>query len=614
MTKLKIYSLVAFLLLTCVSLRVVSQQQQQKEERSSVIIRNSDVVRSLDYKGRTINRLLGNVIIDQEKNGVVVTCDSAYMYTSDSLDLFGQIEMFQGPSTIRCEKMTYDGGWARVRGNVVRMSRGNMTLLTQYFDYNINQELGIYYNGGTVDRDGEILESDRGYYYAQPDLFMFAGNVAMKNKEYTIASDTMQYNMNTEDILFLGPTKIWQEDNFLSANYGWQKKTIGEVFFTDNVYANTPDKELWTDSLYYYQAEDRGLLYGNIQLVDTVQSSMAFGDEGRFFNNPEFAELYKNPSVAYYSKRQSDNEQGPEQDIAVTESQVADDVEVRQPIMVAESKPIIDTLFVVADTIRSVAYPNPALYLPQHDSISTEQQQPVDSVYRQIYAFRNVRAYRYDIQSVCDSMVFNTRDSVAKMYINPIIWSDTTQISSDSIYITMRNGVLETADFYSSPFIAMKEDSIRFSQIKGRNMKAFFIDNTIDRLEVYGNAQNIYYLREENKIVNVNISEGSNMTVYFLNRAVRRVKYDYDVDTKVYPIEKQPEENKELKGMNWQEARRPKSREELFTRYVHPSQRIQMQIYTPPVFPITTRLSEIEKKSWVHARAKEEQSMPSIKK
>ena len=602
MRRPRIYFFAAFILLACVSLRVSSQQQA--EERSSVLIRNADVVRSFNYNGNTINRLLGNVIIEQERNGVVVTCDSAYMYTSDSLDLFSQIEMFQGASTIRCDKMTYDDGWARVRGNIVRMHRDGMTLLTQYFDYSLDQELGIYFNGGTVDRAGELLESDRGYYYAQPDLFMFAGNVALKNEEYIVACDTMQYNMTTEDIQFLGPTKIWKEESFLSANYGWQKKTIDEIFFTDDVYICTPDNELWTDSLYYYQAEERGLLYGNIQTIDTVQSIMTFGDEGRFFNDPEFVEFYKNPSVLHYSERE-DNEQNIAQEDTAKEP-IADDLEGMQPL-VFNKNTVIDTLFVVADTIRSVAYPNPALHLPQ-DSVSADQ--PVDSVYRQIYAYRNVRAFRYNLQSVCDSMVFNTHDSIARMYVEPVIWSDTTQISSDSIHITMRNGVIETADFYSSPFIAMREDSIRFNQIKGRNMKAFFIDNAIDRLEVYGNAQNIYYLREDDEIENVNISESANMTVYFLDSKVRRVKYDFDTDSKIYPIDQQPEEGKTLKGMNWQEARRPKSREELFTRHVHPSQRIQTQSYTLPVFSITQRLLEIEKNSWVHEKVQEEVSMP----
>lgn len=604
MVKSVIYSSVIIFLLVCVPMLLSSQQTaKQSERRSSVIIRNSDVVRSYDYKGRTINRLLGNVIIEQEENGVVVTCDSAYMYTSDSLDLFSQVEMFQGASTIRCDKMTYDGGWARVRGNIVRMNKENMTLLTQHFDYNIEQELGIYSNGGTVDRDGEILESDRGYYYAKPDLFMFSGNVALKNKEYTIACDTMQYSMSSDDILFLGPTKIWHGDNFLSANYGWQKKSNDEIFFTNNVYACTPDKELWSDSLYYYQAEERGLLYGNIQALDTVQSTLAFGDEGKFYNNPEFAEIYKNPAVAYYSKRNSTNQQ------EVEPVQPADDTLGVPPRMMAEIPPIIDTLILVADTIRSVAYPNPALYIPQ-DSLATNNQ-PQDSVYRQIYAFPNVRIHRYDMQAVCDSLVFNTRDSIAKLFINPIIWSDTTQVTADSMYFTMHNGVMESADFYSSPFIAMREDSARYSQVKGRNMKAFFIEGAVDRLEVYGNSQSIYYLREENEIQNVNISESSDMTVYFRESKVRRVKYDYDADSKIYPIEMQPEENKALKGLKWQEDRRPQSRQQLFTRKVRPSQRLETQMHKPPVFSITHRLVELEKSSWVHERAK--LMMPLVK-
>lgn len=590
--------------------------QQKREGRSSVTILNSDVARNLNFDGGTGYRFIGNVILEQKENGVIITCDSVYLYTSDSLDLFGRVEMFQGQSTIRCDKMTYDGGWARVRGNVVRMHRDSMTLLTQYFDYNIEQELGIYYNGGTVDRNGELLESDRGYYYAQPDLFMFAGNVAMQNKEYTIASDTMQYNMNTEDITFLGPTKIWQEDNFLSANYGWQKKTIDETFFTGDVYICTPDKELWTDSLYYYQAEERGVLHGNIQAVDTVQSSMIFGDEGRFFNNPEFVEVYKNPAIAYYSEREASKEQPDDALEAVgnNDVQLADSLGNIQPQLpsIDSRPPIIDTLFIVADTIRSVAYPNLALYIPQPDSTVLEAQ-PVDSVYRQMYAFRNVRAYRYDMQAVCDSLVFNTRDSIAKMFINPVLWSDTTQISADSIFFLMRNGVLDVADFYGSPFIAIKEDSIRFTQVAGRNMRAFFVDNAMDRLEVQGNAQNVYYQRDKGVIENVSVSQSSNLMIYFRESRIYRTKYEFQVESKLYPLAMLPEESKALKGLSWQEHRRPQNREELFTRTIRPSRRGQTLSYVLPAFPTTTRLLELEKGSWVYSRSREELSMPSVR-
>jgi lipopolysaccharide export system protein LptA len=595
-------------------LRLGSQPNpEQAKSRSSVIVRQVDTVRNLDYgNGESGNKMLGNVVIEQVENGVIITCDSVYLYTADSLDLFSHIEVFQGASTIRCDKMTYDGGWVGVRGNIVRMNRDNMTLLTQYFDYNVEQELGIYFNGGAVDRNGELLESDRGYYYAQPDLFMFAGNVAMMNQEYTITCDTMEYSMNVEDILFLGPTQIWQNDSYLSANYGWQKKTNNEVFFTDNVYLCTPDNELWTDSLYYYQAEERGLLHGNIQVLDTVRSSIVFGDEGRFFNNPEFVEVYKNPAIAYYSKREENNgQQNIELGVEEEGLQFADSIDVVEPpvMMIAENKPIIDTLFLTADTIRSVTYPNPALYIPQPDSIVSEQ--PVDSVFRQMYAFRNVRAYRHDLQAVCDSMVFNTRDSVAKMYVNPVIWSDTTQISSDSIYFTMHNGVLDAADFYNSPFIAIQEDSARYTQVKGRNMKAFFANNAVDKLDVYGNAQNIYYQRDKGIISNVSVSESANMTIYFRESRIHRVKYEYEIASKLYPLDMLPEEDKELRGLNWQGARRPKSREDLFTRIVHPSERLQVESYEPPIFPITSRLLEVGKDSWIHQKS--ETVMPSLR-
>ncbi len=563
--------------------------QVPNDERSSVDF-TSEYARSFDYNGRTANKLIGNVIFQLHEKNVVITCDSAYMYTSDSLDLFGRVEMFQGPATIRCDKMTYDGTWAKVRGNVVRMNKEKMTLLTQHFDYNVDKETGFYFNSGTVDRDGETLESDKGYYYSKPDVFMFSGNVGLKNKDYTIACDSMHYDMKTENVTFHGFTKVWYGDSFISANYGWQHKADDEVHFSNNVYGCTPDKELWADSLFYKQKEERGRLYGNIQLLDTVQTSILFGDEAHFTRNPEYAEVTKNPVIAYYG--QEDGKQKKKQ-------QPTDSLTVEQKFELSDSvaqKPQTDTLFLAADIIKSTGYPNPKFKQP--DSLNVKQQN--DSLYRIMEAYPNVRVFRRDIQAVCDSLVANTLDSIAMMYKSPVLWSDSTQISSDSIRFTAINRVLRYADFYSNAFIAIEEDSIRYSQIKGRDMKAFFADNAIYKLDVYGNAQSLYYLRDEGEITNANKTESADMTVSISDNQIKRVKYINKPETKIYPIEKLPEEDKILKGFSWQESRKPKSKEELFNRTVRPSQRSEVSKYTPPEFPYTKRMKELESKSWLH--------------
>lgn len=588
MKKILIFSICLLALVLC-SLGLSSQAPADEEDgRSYVTIRNADFVRSFTYNGRVINRLIGNVIIDHEENGVVVTCDSAYMYTQDSLDLFGRVEMMQGAATIRCDKMTYDGTFAKVRGHIVQMTKDGMVLLTQHFDYNLEKETGTFFKGGTVEKSGETLESDRGYYYSKVENFIFAGNVALKNKDYLLSSDSLHYNMKTEDITFLGPTKIWRDDNFLFAKYGWQHKATDEIHFSQNVYMFSPDKELWADSVFFYQTEERGKLFGDIQLVDTVKEVMLFGEEMFFTNKPEYAEVTKDPVVVFYGeqKKKKETPQPPAVEVDTVAIQ-ADSLSAELPV----AKTPVDTLFLVSDTLRLISYPNPRYGV---DSIAEKQ----DSLYRKIFAYFNVRVFRNDIQAVCDSLVVETQDSIGKMFINPILWSDSTQITSDSIRFTVLNGELRFIDFQSSAFITMQEDSIHFSQIRGRDMKALLANSAIYELDVFGNAQSIYYMREDGVVTSVNRSESSDLIASIKENQLTKVKYMNKPDSKIYPLDLFPEGDDRLKGFSWQIERRPKSREELFSKSVRPSFRQEAMKFVKPPFTITEQLKKAYNESW----------------
>ena len=73
-----------------------------------------------------------------------------------------------------------------------------------------------------------------------------------------------------------------------------------------------------------------------------------------------------------------------------------------------------DTLFLHGDTLKMTT---------------------VDSLYREVKAYYGVRFYRTDMQGVCDSMQFNTRDSILYMYTDPIVWNEQYQIYGDTILI-----------------------------------------------------------------------------------------------------------------------------------------------------------------------------------
>ena len=79
-----------------------------------------------------------------------------------------------------------------------------------------------------------------------------------------------------------------------------------------------------------------------------------------------------------------------------------------------------DSLFMHGDTLQLVSY-----------NLNT------DSLYRLMKAYHKVRMYRTDVQGVCDSLVYNSKDSCMTMYTDPILWNDGQQLLGEEIKIYM---------------------------------------------------------------------------------------------------------------------------------------------------------------------------------
>ena len=135
-----------------------------------------------------------------------------------------------------------------------------------------------------------------------------------------------------------------------------------------------------------------------------------------------------------------------------------------------------DTLFIRADTFQMFT---------------------IDSTARELKAFHNVRFYRIDIQGVCDSMQYNTKDSVLCMYKDPVLWNEQYQLFGDTIKIFMNDSTVEYAHVIQYAFAIEELDSTYYNQLKGNDLKAFFNGNEVRSIEVSGSAESIYYPLED---------------------------------------------------------------------------------------------------------------------
>ena len=104
-----------------------------------------------------------------------------------------------------------------------------------------------------------------------------------------------------------------------------------------------------------------------------------------------------------------------------------------------------------------------------------------------------------------------------------------------------------------------------YNQIKGNTINGFFDKGDINYIRAKGSAESVYYAKDEhNAFVGMNSSIADIIDMYFAKKALNRVVFRSDVTGTTYPINQVPEEKKILRNFNWLEAKRPKTKFELF--------------------------------------------------
>ena len=228
-----------------------------------------------------------------------------------------------------------------------------------------------------------------------------------------------------------------------------------------------------------------------------------------------------------------------------------------------------------------------------------------DSVYRLMKGFRNVRIFRSDFQAVCDSMTAISTDSTIHLYINPVLWNQGNQITSDVMDIFTENQQITRAEFIGTPMMVSQLDTVHYNQVAGKQMTAWFRDNQIYRNDVNGNAQTIYYMQdgEPPQITGMGVIESGDCSFYIEDKQVVTIVYRKDPDWNIYPMDKIPADQElYLKGFKWEGARRP-TQGAVFDRRVRPSQREEKSHLAHPDFPLLKALEErkkrlIEERRW----------------
>ena len=252
------------------------------------------------------------------------------------------------------------------------------------------------------------------------------------------------------------------------------------------------------------------------------------------------------------------------------------------------------------DSIIDILFPKP---LPSPTQMAKADSLNLDSLYREIKAYRRVKMFRSDFQSVCDSLTMTTIDSVINMYKLPVLWNENNQITSDVMHVITRNNQVVRAEFEGKPLTIAEVDTVHYNQVAGKEMTAHFRDNQIYRNDVNGNVRTIDYMQEDDspEVTLMAYIESGDMTSYIENQKVVGITYRGNPSYIFYPINKIPESQPtKLDGFKWEANRRP-AQDSVFTREIRPSQRVEKRALIKPLFPINTLLEQ-RKRNYIQRR------------
>ena len=496
-----------------------SQQAQEKKivpvipsadryQKGRVFLEYADSLTMNEKISTEYQVLNGNVKF--RKGDMYMYCDSAHFYDKkNSLYAFGNVKMEQGDTLfVYADQLFYNGDidLAQLRYNV-RMENRNVTLFADSLDYDLLANIGYYFEGGKIVDDENELTSVYGQYAPDTKDSEFLFDVVLTNDRYVMRTDTLFYNTNTHIADIVGYTTIVSDSNIIYTDNGWYNTQDDKATLYDQSLIVGKDNQTLTgDTIFYDRNTGFGEVFGNMVLTDSVKSSTITGGYGYYNEKTEDSFATKRALAMEYSQK--------------------------------------DTLYLHGDTIKS--------YLLEDSS-------------RVMCAYPSVRFYRTDIQGLCDSISFMSRDTMMYMHRHPILWNTNRQVMGNVIKVHFNDSTVDKAYLPEYGMLAEHVAEEFYNQLSGKEMIAYFEEQDMRRLDVNGNVMTIMLPMENdstyNKLIN---AEGSFLIVNMRDRQMEKLNLWPDVTGKVTPIYMAKKSQYYLKGFKWYGEIRPKDKNDIY--------------------------------------------------
>ena len=481
-------------------------------EDKRIYLVHANVLHYDQWRNRDAQILNGKVQFRHK--GATLFCDSAYFYeASNSFEAFGHVKMYQGDTlSLFSDYAFYDGNDAMaIARNNVELKNRQTTLYTDSLNFDRLYDNAYFFEGGKMVDGKTTLVSDWGEYNTKTKKAVFNYDVRMRNKDMYLTTDTLYYDTRTSMAEIVGPTDITTGGSHIYSERGYYDTKNDRSRLLDRSVLTNQGKKLIADSIWHDDKTGISKAYYNIVFTDTVNKNKLTGDYSEYDDATGYAMCTDKAVVMDFSQR--------------------------------------DTLFMHADTFKIFTF-----------------HQGTDSVYRKIHAYNKVRAYRIDVQAVCDSLVYNSKDSCMTMYRDPIVWNNNQQLVGEEIQVFMKDSVVDHAHVINQAFsIEQLPDRENYNQISSSEMFAYFKGGDIHEAQAKDNVLIVYYPVDESdsSLIGLNYTETTELRMFMENRKMKKIWMPKAEGT-LYPMSQIPPEKKFLPGYAWFDYIRPVSQKDIF--------------------------------------------------
>lgn len=459
-------------------------------------------------RSENIRKSTGNVLF--EVDSTYLYCDTAFLHDeTKDIDAFGNIRIKMSDSlNLYGEELHYTGETRIARiSKDVKLVDNQGVLTTDRLVYDRNKSMASYTTGGKIVDTANELTSIEGYYDTESKDFTFKDSVVIVNPDYTIYTDTIMYNTISKMVDFRGPSRIVGEENTIYCENGWYDTKENKSQVTQNAYLDNGKQTIYGDSIYFDRNIGFGKAINDVFMQDKEKDAIFTGEYAEYDEQNLYSFITDSARAVLINKK--------------------------------------DSLYISSDTLWA--------YLDTTKQLET------------IYGYYGTRFYHEDIQGKCDSIKYSATDSLISMFTDPLLWSKGNQIVADTIKIQLKNNEIDNLQLFDKCLISSYDTLDYYNQIKGKYMKAFFKEGQLNKIYTEGNAETIYYVKNEDRsLIGVNKSVSSRMRIYLEDNTFSWITYIENPEERLIPMKDLTREDRFFGNFEWLDKIRPSGPDDVY--------------------------------------------------